>query len=403
MPQSRHSTQYSALSTSLEEHLADWGLRRFDSDAAYFQWQRESLSTADLTRLHQAVEAKQAPGAGRDAEIAFYDLAATSHVVPALYSQRYDYYLEVGPRVAARMGEARTILDVGCGIGVLTTWYARQFQDRTFVGIDRSSASVALAAEKAQALGLRNVRFDCVDVDRESVAGPCDAVIATHALVQAEQETGLPSIGWETFERGRERQPQAEFERRTGIGLRMDLLGKVLAPGGRMIVFEKVRQLARRVPFQRAMAARGLTLLEQPELIRYRLVEEIADDGPFYVVGLGGAGRVEWDESPEDDEPVVMDVDALAQQSGTGEAPLYENHAASAQRAWAQLPSKQVTASFTREEADGRRLHAELGTSAGLNYLYVANTFDQRQLVLIEPARAAVLEAYYGEIEQGTG
>jgi SAM-dependent methyltransferase len=387
----------------LKAHLSDWGLRRFDSDAQYFQWQRETLSPADLTRLNQAVQDKQAPTAGAKAEIAFYDLTATPQFVPPLYSQRYDYYVEIGPRVALRLGAAATVLDVGCGIGVLTTWYARQFPDRSFVGVDRSSASVALAAEKAKALGLKNVRFECADLEQDSLVGPFEAVIATHALVQTEQEPGIPSVGWQTFERARDSRQQADFEQRTGIGPRLERLCKVLAPTGRMILFEKTRQLARRVPFQRALAARGLLLAERPELIRYLVVEEIADDGPLYVVAPGGVGQFAWDESPEDDEPVALDLAALAHATGEGEAPLYENHAASAQRAWVQLPSKQVMASFTREEPDGRQLHAEIGTAGGLTYLFVANTFDQRQLVLIEPTRAAVLEGYYGEIERGGG
>ncbi len=400
------SPESSVLIASLKTHLADWGLRRFESDADYFQWQRETLSSADLARLHQAVQDKQAPHGGAEAEqseIAFYDLTATPKFVPPLYSQRYDYYLEIGPRVAQALGAVGTILDVGCGIGVLTTWYARQFPNRNIVGIDRSSASVALAAEKAKALGLTNVRFECIDIARDAPTGPFEAVIATHALVQAEQDPGIPSMKWQTFERVQDGRQQSEFEQRTGIGPRLDAICKVLASNGRLILFEKTRQLARRVPLQRALAARGLALVERPELIRYRLVEEIVDDGPFYVVAVGAAGQIAWDESPEDDEPVTLDLAALAQAAGEGEAPLYENHTASAQRLWEALPSKQVTASFTREAQDGRQLHAELGASAGLTYLYVANTFDQRQLVLIEPARASVLEAYYGEIERGGG
>jgi hypothetical protein len=133
------------------------------------------------------------------------------------------------------------------------------------------------------------------------------------------------------------------------------------------------------------------------------LVEEVADDGPFFVVTLGSRGKRAWDESPEDDEPVALDLAALASSTGEGDAPLYENHTASAQRLWEKLPAKRVNASLTREEPDGRQLHAEIGTSDGLTYLYVANTFDQRQLVLIEAARAAVLTDYYGEIERGEG
>ena len=66
---------------------------------------------------------------------------------------------------------------------------------------------------------------------------------------------------------------------------RLDRARALLSAQGRMIVFEKTRQLARRVPLQRALAARDLGLIEPPEFIRYRLVEDIADDGPFYVLG----------------------------------------------------------------------------------------------------------------------
>jgi len=36
-----------------------------------------------------------------------------------------------------------------------------------------------------------------------------------------------------------------------------------------------------------------------------------------------------------------------------------------------------------------------------MQYLYCANTFDQRQLVIVESARAAMLEDYYREIIGG--
>jgi hypothetical protein len=48
-------------------------------------------------------------------------------------------------------------------------------------------------------------------------------------------------------------------------------------------------------------------------------------------------------------------------------------------------------------------LHVELGQAAEGVYLYFANTLDQRQLVLVEPARATMLESYYREIVSSTG
>lgn len=381
---------------ALEAHLAWWGLRQFTSDEVYFQWQREALSPAELTTLHRQLEQKRRGSSADD--VAFYDATAHPHILPVLYSQRYDYYLAIGPRVADRIGEARSILDVGCGVGILTTFYSRQYPDKSFVGIDRSPASIARAQEQAKALGLTNVRFECVDLNQTPLTRFYDLILATHALVQAEWDQGIPSRNWNTFERARESQQQADFERRTGIGTKLDRVSALLSAKGRMIVFEKTRQLARRVPLQRALAARGFGLIEQPELIRYQLVEEVTDDGPFYLLGRGESRKLDWDELPEPDEGRPFDRTDLKTALTDPDAPLYENHWPSAQRVWEQLHDKHLLKETTRQEPDGRQFHVELGQAEEGVYLYCANTLDQRQLVIVEPARRVVLESYYQEI-----
>ncbi len=384
------------LLQSLHSHLASWGLRQFTSDEAYFQWQRETLSPAEFTALHRNAEQKR-NGSSVD-EVSFYDATAHPNVLPVLYSQRYDYYLAIGSRVADRIGAARSILDVGCGAGILTTFYASQHPDKNFLGIDRSSASIARAQEQTKIFGLTNVRFECLDLDDTPPTRSAELILTTHALVQAEQDPGIPSRDWNTFERAIDRRRQADFERRTGIDLRLDLMSAWLSAQGRMIVFEKTRQLARRVPLQRALAARDLGLIEQPELIRYRLVEEVADDGPFFVLGRGASPQLPWDETPEADEGRPFDRTTVKTDLTHPDAPLYENHWPSAQRVWEQLHEKHLMKEITRQEPDGRQLHVELGQAEEGVYLYCANTFDQRQLVIVEPARAVMLESYYEEI-----
>lgn len=80
---------------SLQSHLAQWGLRWFETDADYDRWQRETLKPDELRTLLQL---SQQRGGGADpvAETAFYDYAAQAHILPVLYSQRYDYYATVG-------------------------------------------------------------------------------------------------------------------------------------------------------------------------------------------------------------------------------------------------------------------------------------------------------------------
>jgi SAM-dependent methyltransferase len=387
---------HDVLLQSLQSHLVSWGLRQFTSDEAYFQWQRNSLSSDEITALHRKVEQKRQGSSAN--EVAFYDVTAHPNILPVLYSQRYDYYLAIGSRVADRIGDARSILDIGCGVGILTTFYARQYPDKKFVGIDRSAVSINRAQEQAKAFSLTNVRFECLDLDHTSPACPPDLILATHALVQAEQDPGIPSRSWNTFERASESRQQAAFEQRTGIGPRLDRLSVLLAVHGRMIVFEKTRQLARRVPLQRALAARDFSLIEQPELVRYSLVEEIADDGPFFLLGRGASHRVHWDESPEPDEGLPFDRAKLKTGSTDPDVPLYENHCPSAQRVWEQLHDKHLFKETTRQEPDGRQLHVELGQAEEGVYLYCANTLDQRQLVLVVADRRAMLESYYQEI-----
>ncbi len=382
---------------TVHDHLTWWGLRHFTSDDAYFAWQRQTFSPENIATLHQAAERKRQ--AGPDADIAFYDLTAQPQLIPALYSQRYEYYQRIGALIAALIAPAETILDFGCGIGILTTYYARHHPNRSFLGLDRSGHSIDIARQWAAKLGLTNVRFECHDLDAEPFSGRYDLIIATHALLQAEQELGVPSHSWRTFDREADDAQQRAFEERTGLRPRLDRLGAMLNQTGRLTTFEKTRLLSRRIPFQRALAARGLSLAAAPVPIRYALVEEVVEDGPLYVLGRQ-ASSVNWDESPEPDEAPPLDITALARQEGRGEEPLYENHHASAQRAWQQLPERTIAKETTREERNGRQLHAELGTSCGLVYLYVANTFDQRQLVIVEPARRTMLEAYYREIIQ---
>lgn len=385
-----------SLLQSLHSHLAGWDLRQFTSDETYFQWQRETLSPAEITALHRQLEQKRG-GSSAD-EVSFYDASAQPNILPVLYSQQYDYYLAIGSRVADRISGARSILDVGCGVGILTTFYARQHPDMTFIGIDRSPVSIARAQEQAKVFGLTNVQFECLDLDHTTPPRSFDLILTTHTLVQAEQDPGIPSRRWNTFERAVERQQQADFERRTGIDTRLDRVSVLLSAQGRMIVFEKTRQLARRVPLQRALAARGLGLIEKPELIRYRLVEEITDDGPFYVLGRGASGQLLWDESPEPDEGRPYDRATLKTGLTDPDLPLYENHWPSAQRVWEQLHDKHLLKETTCQEPDGRQLHIELGHAEEGVYLYCANTLDQRQLVLVEPARKVMLESYYQEI-----
>ena len=377
----------------LAHHLAWWGLRRFESDDAYFQWQREALSPQNLASLNRLLEQKRAPRAGIAAEVAFYDYAARPDILPVLYSQQYDYYQAVGPAVAERLGGAGSILDFGCGIGLLTTFYARQFPAVSVVGVDRSEASLAVARERARALGLTNLRFECLDVQHTPLSGTYDLIIATHSLVQSESDPGLPSHNWQTFERRTDPVSQADFEQRTGLKTRLDHLCQAITPTGRLLACEKTRQLARRAPFQRALAARGLGLLEPPVPIQYRVVEEVADDGPLYILTRApGSGAphvsLEWDETQEQ----------------FAEEKFYRRRGEAAIAVWGRLPDRVATRDSQWIDQQFGPVRAEWGRACGaLAYLYVTVGDRFHGILVGSPQAAPELTHRFGEALRETG
>lgn len=484
-------TQLSSLDLShrIEQHLQSWGLKLFNNEPDYFQWQRSVLSAANLSSLQQLIQYRQEQN-NPTADIQFYDLAASPEILPVLYSQRYGFFSEVGVAVALRLTSARRVLDFGCGVGILTTFWASVFPDIEFVGIDRSSLSIAVASEQVSQRQLSNIRFESCQIPHDKMTGMYDCIVSTHALFQAESSPGVCSADWHTFARSHDSARQCEAEEQTGVGERLDELRQVLAPTGKMILCEKTRHLGRRVLLQQAFARRGFQLVSMPRSLAYETVGEPVEDGPLYEIVREGQGpAVGWSEEPEwkegqslydcsgdvaehmsralevcqsapsneiqfkevidgctlqagiwrkamaygylsttsgfqgmllgsvRDSSVVLqswkrfaamtelEIQKLSQEIWGQEevttpqepVPGYENHTVAAQEVWSALPDRTVQEEQTFREADGRAVHIELGHSGALTYVYWANTYDQRQLLLVDSLHDEWLVSYYQE------
>jgi len=477
-----------SLAKELAEHLKSWGLRRFSDETSYYQWQEDVLTEHELAELNRLGLARSG-GDHSDADMSFYDLAAQPKNLPILYSQRYDYYLEIGCAITDRIEPAHRVLDFGCGVGILTTFYAWRFPHITFVGIDRSPSSLARACDEAAKRGLSNIKFENRHIPTDDLSDSFDLIISTQTLFQAEKDPGLPSLSWKTFERAEDPALQAQGEVRIGLKDRLDSLSQILSPGGRMLLCEKAWHLGRRILLQRALASRQYRLVSTPVFFRYRAIDEVVQDGPLFEVSheqnqnvcpwkeevtiepgeslygyqgetveefvfslteaeiiqtipLGGnqqksatvtvarwrgcltygfvknqsgfrgiiigslqdekviqqyfIGAERWTE----EEKTQVIARLWPQSEGSGDEtglPTYESHTAIAQNIWTSLPDRHLQDQATFREQNGREMHIEWGTCGPLTYLYWANTYDQRQLVLMTPHRAKVLQDYYQE------
>lgn len=477
-----------SVDARLTRHLTQWGLREFVQERDYYAWQKQSLSTEVLHRLNALAEKRQG-GVDSESDREFYDLASSSIVLPVLYSQRYGYYRTVGTAICQRLEPGTSVLDFGCGVGILTTWYASMFPDSVFIGVDRSMESIEVARQRAKAMNLQNVSFHSCVVPQDQLSETFDVIISSQALFQSESDPGIPSQSWKSFQRDDDPEQQRGDEIRTGIGERLDWLLARLNPLGRLLAFEKACHLGRRVLLQRAFAARGLSCDQDHVFLRYASLDEHVLDGPLYSLTVNpttiafdenplvdpiervyrGQGKnadwvwaklsahgsldqpekarwgdyeIQWqlcrtaagvlcgrflvpdvfagvfvgshgDEefikslfdgvlktgrSGKTPQEMVCDIWTIEESFETQWIPLYENHSASAEEVWRGLIGRAVQRETTQEGLGGQQYHVELGHCAGqLAYLYWANTFDQRQLVIMEVERQHILEEYFSE------
>src|SRR5262245_2382683 len=58
-----------------------------------------------------------------------------------------------------------TLVDVGCGNGMLTCLMAANYPDRKFIGVDRCDASIAYATRLAEQNHLDNISFHTTDIE----------------------------------------------------------------------------------------------------------------------------------------------------------------------------------------------------------------------------------------------
>jgi SAM-dependent methyltransferase len=94
-----------------------------------------------------------------------------------------------------RLRAGIAVADIGCGEGHAINLLAREYPASTFVGYDFSEDALVAARAEATAWGLRNARFETLDVSRLDVEAAFDLVLTFDAIHdQAHPATVLANI-----------------------------------------------------------------------------------------------------------------------------------------------------------------------------------------------------------------
>jgi len=93
-----------------------------------------------------------------------------------------DAILPLVPGLIERLQHGIDVLDVGCGAGRAMNLLATHFPNSRFAGYDFSADGIAMARAEAEALDLRNVRFEVRDAARIDEPGGYDLITAFDAI-----------------------------------------------------------------------------------------------------------------------------------------------------------------------------------------------------------------------------
>jgi SAM-dependent methyltransferase len=187
-------TSEGAVSIDLVDHLARYEIRHF-ADDSYWEWGATILDRKTGRKIERYMGAhadgRVTPSQSRH----FYDLIATPRVASVVHSLKADAIRSSGQAVADTIGSARRVLDLGCGLGYLTTYYAAMVPTRHVLGCDASQKTIHYADVFSKKFEIRNVEFAQWQADEGVPPGLWDAVISTQFFSELDgHETLLKEV-----------------------------------------------------------------------------------------------------------------------------------------------------------------------------------------------------------------
>lgn len=165
----------------LTEHLRQYGIRYFSNDQ-YWAWGGEQLGERIVEKLTRLREPLQEARATPDEVHAFYDFISDQKIGAVVHSMKADAIRASGEAIEKCIRDRTRILDVGCGLGYLTSWYARINPVCHVVGVDYSEKTVRQARRLAGHLGIRNIEFQVANIAENATGGTYDAVVDSQCL-----------------------------------------------------------------------------------------------------------------------------------------------------------------------------------------------------------------------------
>lgn len=167
---------------SLPNHLLAFGIR--DQSCSVYQMPEPR----QLKRLEQLSRPLNKGRPKKADVVAFYEFLASPRLASWGHSNKADAIRVTGEFVLQAL-EGERILDVGCNMGYLTSWYARKNPATQVLGIDLSPSCIESAQRQAAKLGITNLRYAVADGGRFAPEQLFDSIVDTQGMIDAQTDT----------------------------------------------------------------------------------------------------------------------------------------------------------------------------------------------------------------------
>jgi len=164
----------------LEQHLLSFGIRPFNSDD-YWLWGGTLLGPRRAKRFEQ-LRQPLIDGGTVEQMLAFYDYISRPIVADVAHSTKTDAIRVSGDAVESTLPSEGRILDVGCSIGYLTTYYGLRSARRNVTGVDLSAKAISRTRREAAKRKVENVTFLSGDITESLPGEKFDAIVSTQVL-----------------------------------------------------------------------------------------------------------------------------------------------------------------------------------------------------------------------------
>jgi 2-polyprenyl-3-methyl-5-hydroxy-6-metoxy-1,4-benzoquinol methylase len=171
-----------ASTINLQEHLAGYDIHYFGDRRSFEKWAEQKLGHRWRQRLGNAYAGIHTRNLSHEDVRKTFDSSAHTKFAQVNLSSLYATEFALGEAIEKLITGRKRVLDLGCNIGHLTTWYARTDTERHVTGVDFSLPCIHAARSKAKKLCLTNVEFQLADIEACDLSGTYDAIVESNCL-----------------------------------------------------------------------------------------------------------------------------------------------------------------------------------------------------------------------------